>query len=356
MIIKKPSKKASKDQLFAAFDQLHAEYKKLLGGAAPVAQASSSEATSTINDNIHNDGDPMAGQSIEGTISNLVSLRDSFGTAVSALSSRLTAEASRLQEVQNQAGQLAEQLNELYGLEVSDNTLQVVIDEYQNKSVSFQKDLKDKRESFERNISEREASWRLEQEEHSRQVKDRNESLKKAQQRNIEEYGYNLEQTRKNESDAYTQERLKLQRELDATLATTEKQWAEKEKQVSEREALYNHYQTEFEALPAKLEAAIKKAKAEGQGIAGSQAKIKADLIAKENEGERRVFELQIKNLEATIKERAQRLEGLSQQLTQAHKQGQDLAVKAIEGASNATSFGAVREIAMEQAKNLPKK
>ena len=119
----------------------------------------------------------MAVQSIDGTISNLTALRDSFGSAVSALSARLTTEAANLQEIQKQAGALAEQLNELHGLEVSDNTLQAVIEEYQNKSVSFQKDLKEKRESFERNSAERTAAWKADQEERTRAVKERNELL-----------------------------------------------------------------------------------------------------------------------------------------------------------------------------------
>jgi hypothetical protein len=62
-----------------------------------------------------------------------------------------------------------------------------------------------------------------------------------------------------------------------------------------------------------------------------------------------------VKSLEATIKERQHQIDTLSAQLSAALKQGQDLAVKAIEGASNSTSFMAVKEIALEQAKNTPK-
>ena len=45
----------------------------------------------------------------------------------------------------------------------------------------------------------------------------------------------------------------------------------------------------------------------------------------------------------------------LSKQLEAALKQVQDLAVKAIEGASNASSFEVMKEIAFEQVKNQPK-
>jgi hypothetical protein len=49
------------------------------------------------------------------------------------------------------------------------------------------------------------------------------------------------------------------------------------------------------------------------------------------------------------------RIASLSKQLDSALKQVQDLAVKAIEGASNLKSFEAVKEIAIEQAKTQQK-
>lgn len=53
-----------------------------------------------------------------------------------------------------------------------------------------------------------------------------------------------------------------------------------------------------------------------------------------------------------TIQRQDGHLQTLSKQLDSALKQVQDLAVKAIEGASNVSSFQAVKEIALEQAKN----
>ncbi|HIK37222.1 MAG: hypothetical protein NZ901_02985 [Geminocystis sp.] len=55
--------------------------------------------------------------------------------------------------------------------------------------------------------------------------------------------------------------------------------------------------------------------------------------------------------MEDTIADNQQLLDGLSKQLEQV----QDLAVKAIEGASSRDSLEAIKEIALEQAKNQPK-
>ena len=354
-MIKRPAKSASKDSLFAAFDQLNAEYKKL-----EAALKSRPEEPSTVNEiHVSTASTPTDGASgaasVEAVITSLLALKNDFGAAVSSLSARLTAEATRLGAQRQQAEEIVAQLRELHGLEVGDDTLQTVIREYQSKSEEFQKELKEKREAFEKLIAERQAAWQAEQEEHSRAVKERDETLKKAQRRGNEEYDYDLAQRRKAEADTWDQERLGAQKELDDAIAAREKQWAEREKVVAEQEKLYADYKAKFDELQTRLSEATRKAKNEGQGIANAQAKIKSDLIAKEVEGEKRVHDLQIKQLEASIADRAKRIEALSAQLAAALKQGQELAVKAIEGASNAQSFGAVKEIALEQAKNLPK-
>ena len=82
---------------------------------------------------------------------------------------------------------------------------------------------------------------------------------------------------------------------------------------------------------------------------------MKADLRIKEIDGEKQNYQLRIQALEQTIETQEARINKLSQQLDAAQKQVQDLAVKAIEGASNRKSFEAMKEIAMEQAKTQQK-
>ena len=108
-------------------------------------------------------------------------------------------------------------------------------------------------------------------------------------------------------------------------------------------------------AAPKELEAAIARADAEGTGIAKRQAKLTADLLQKADEGKRRVFGLKVAALEETIARQNEQVSELSKQLATALKQAQDLALKAIDGASSSSSFAAVKEIALEQAKTSQK-
>ena len=111
----------------------------------------------------------------------------------------------------------------------------------------------------------------------------------------------------------------------------------------------------EVESLAKKLEAAIRQADKKGTEVARKEAKIRDDLLAKEEEGNRRIAELKIQSLQSTIDKQAQQITSLSVQIDAVVKQSQSLAIKAIEGASHETSFQSIREIALEQAKRPPK-
>jgi ribonuclease HI len=74
--------------------------------------------------------------------------------------------------------------------------------------------------------------------------------------------------------------------------------------------------------------------------------------LKKESEGEKRLAELQIKTLEDTLARQWAQTAALQKQLDEAKQQVQEIAVKAIEGASGAKTLAHINQIAMEQAKH----
>ena len=103
------------------------------------------------------------------------------------------------------------------------------------------------------------------------------------------------------------------------------------------------------------MEKALKRAEEEGAGIARAQVKTQADLLKKDYEGKQRVYELRVTALENTITKQSAQSQSLAKQLNTTLQQAQDLAVKALEGSANASSFAAMKEIALEQAKTAQK-
>lgn len=315
--------------------------------AAPVADTSADYSSSYSSDS--------SGATMEDIISGLVQVRSSFGSALSALSAKQTAEATRLQELRTQIETTSRQIRELHGSEVSENSLSEIIAQHQKGVEAHQKEMAERQEALDVQLADMKRSWEKEKLDRARTVAEDNEAYNKVQQRETQEYTYGLQQKRDLDNDAYEHQKKHAEADLAEFKAKKEREWFEREKAIAEQEKQYAEAKAKVDEAPAKLEAAVKKAREEGKNIAIAQAKIKADLIAKEIEGEKRLHDLKIKGLEDNIKEASARIAQLTKQLSDAVAQAQGLAIKSIEGASNASTFSAVREIALEQAKNLPK-
>jgi hypothetical protein len=74
-------------------------------------------------------------------------------------------------------------------------------------------------------------------------------------------------------------------------------------------------------------------------------------VLKKDAESEKRLAELRVKTLEDALAHNAAHIAALEKQLADAKQQVQDIAVKAIEGASGAKALSHINQIAMEQAK-----
>lgn len=367
MTSKRPSQRNTKTEILAAFDtllnqkqELEAQLKsaKQAPKQAPLKAEQNGKANGqakAVPTEIITNPAQLSSQSIESIIEGLSRLQLGFGGAVSDLSEKLVQEAVQLEQIQETIAEEVEQLTALHNLELADTSLDELIQQYEENAKTFDTELTEQQETVDQDITQAQKAWLKEQEEHRRTVRERNDTRAKTQRRDTEEYEYALNRDRKLSDETYEQEQQSLYQELDELRQEREKQWAEREQTVAEREAELAELKAKVEAQPEELKAAIKRAKEEGKGIANAQAKIKADLTAKEIEGQTRAYDLQIQSLQETIQTQDARLQTLSKQLDAALKQVQDLAVKAIEGASNVSSFQAVKEIAIERAKTQNK-
>ena len=295
-------------------------------------------------------------QKMQSTIDNLILLQFGFGGAVSELSEKLTSEAAKLGELRRTVGEEVQQLQELHSLEdVAEDTLDNLIQQYEESAKTFTNELSEQRETVEQELLEQRQAWEKEQELQKLAVKERNENQQKTRNRDEELYNYDLELQRNLDIEEYDQRQERLHKDIEESKREQEKQWAEREKLIVEREKLSAEVKAKVEAFPKEQEANIKNGKDNGRNIGNYQAKIKSDLLMKDMEGQKQNYELQIQGMLQTMQNQDARIASLSKQLDSALKQVQDLAVKAIEGSSNLSSFQAVREIAIEQAKTQQK-
>ncbi len=364
MPTKKPSDRSTKAEILEAYNEL-AKEKTVLKSQFEQLQKSTSSAPSTTSNkpvietntsakNTMNQSQSLQ-QKMNSTIESLTKIQLGFGSAASELSEQLSARASQLEESRKSVEKEVEELQQLHSLEVTEETLDTLIQSYEDNSKAYQEEYSQRYELLSQEFAEQKNTWLKEQDEHKIAVQERDDNQKKTRQRDAAEYKYNLELQRKIQKDEYEQQQKELYKQLDEFKQEREKQWTEREKTISEREQQFEEHKAKVEAFPKDKEAAIKKAMEEGKGIAIYQAKIKSDLYAKEVEGQKRFYEQRLLSLEQTIQNQETRIQNLSKQLESALKQVQDLAVKAIEGTSNVNSYQAMKEIALEQAKTQAK-
>ncbi len=295
-------------------------------------------------------------QTMQYTIDNLLAIQSGFGGAISELSEKLTSEATKLGEVRQKVAEEIKQLNDLHNLQnVEENTLDNLIQQYEQSAKEFEAEFSDRQEALQQETESSKKTWEKEQQEYQRSIKDRNDQQNKIRQREIETYQYDLQLQRDLDIDEYEQNKKNLYQELEESQKQQEKLWSEREQSISEREKEFAEVELKVQDFEKQREANINNGKENGRNIGNYQAKVKADLLAKEVEGEKQYYELRIQSLQQTIQNQEQRIKNLSQQLDSTLIQVQYLAVKAIEGASNSRSFQAMKEIVLEQ-KNQQKK
>ncbi len=353
MATKTFTSRSTKTEILQAYNDLARELKTSTRGAAPADPTTTALATISTADHEAPVHAPSA--SIETIIRDLKGVRARLGESVGTLQQQLLSEATRLQDLHREAAEHTTHLKTLHGIEVDDDTLRTLVRTYQDTQRTADESYAARKQAIEAELEAARAAWRKEQDEHARAGKESEDAASKARKRESDEYGYETERARTADADALAQARKSAQAELDATKEQHERRWAEREQALARREQELDELKVRATAAPKELEAAVAKADAEGTGIAKRQAKIAADLQQKTNDGKRRVYELRVAALDETITKHNEQIGELSKQLATALKQAQDLAIKAIDGASSSSSYAAVKEIALEQAKTSQK-
>ncbi|MEQ8995200.1 MAG: hypothetical protein RID53_01700 [Coleofasciculus sp. B1-GNL1-01] len=354
----KPNSKNTKAEILESYEELWKERKELEGKLKQLQKEVKNNGASKNGQQsgIVSKKLSAASDKMTATMDCLVELQVGFGGAVSELSEKLTTEAASLQELRQAVAEETQQLEALYDLDdIEEDTLDELIETYEENSKAFEAELSQQREACEQEIQDLRQAWQKEQTEHQQAIKERNEDYEKSRKRDEQEYKYDLELRRNLDQDTYDQQQKTLYKELEEAHQAQQQQWEEREKAIAQQEKTFDELKSKVDAFDQEKEAAVKKAKEQGKAIANNQVKVKADLQQLEIDGQKRFYNLRIESLQETIENQESRIENLSKQLDAALKQVQDLAVKAIEGTSNSNSYQALKEIALEQAKGQTK-
>jgi len=283
-------------------------------------------------------------------------LRSEVNKMLSELAEKLTGEVERFETARRAIAIKEHELKEVYEIERSAGTLAALIESQHQKSETFESDMAAKKEALTLEIETLRQRAEKEKAERQAEAKEWEQQQAKQHKRQEEEYRYAFEREQQLARDKFEDEKSRLLTEKEtiagqtqALKERTEKELQEREQRLAEREGELESLQAQVGAFPKQLEATVDKAVKETTERLQLEAKYRQDLLQKDFEGEKNVLTSRIQSLEKSVREQSEQLTKLGQQQESAYQKVQDVAVKAIEGASRAGSFEALQRTLREQ-------
>jgi hypothetical protein len=290
-------------------------------------------------------------QTTDDIVKNLAGLKLCLVKSVEEIEEKLLSNHKQLTILQQAIQIQTQDLAELHEIKVNAETLTALLLAQKEKSALFEKEMKDRQQSFDQEIIQKRALWKKEQEEFELHRKEQEVQGKKVRQREEDEYSYQRDLLRKKEQDQYEAEKQLLEQALIIKRVSLEKEFEEREERIALQEQEFKLMQEKTEKFPEELQKAIQ----ETEKLLTERLKFKYDyetkLSQKEVEGERKLSQQMIMALEAKIAHLEKQAAQLSDKTNQANLQVQDIAVKAIEGASRQRYTSSYMEKPIEHAK-----
>lgn len=356
------SLKSTKNVIFEAYKKLAAQAKQLeqelkkkeeLLNKAPKTPTTRVETKTEIVEKLVYKAANL--DSIDAIVASLDALQKGSNKAINRIANEQVLEAETLAELQKQIQEEKELIKTLYELEAGNGSLQKVMEDYLQAQKDFDEQLGKKREELEELEEETRENWEKTYDNYERGLQEILQEEALQLKREIEEYEYQLQMDRRLEDDGYAQKCKALKEQLQEEQERKDKAWQKTEEALAEKEKDFADYKEKYEGLDERLQKESKKAEGEAKGIVEREHKVKIKLFTQSNENKAKSAALRIASLKEIVEKQQKQLNSLNEQLTQAHLQAQNLAMKALEGTANTESFQAIREIALEQAKNSAK-
>jgi colicin import membrane protein len=281
----------------------------------------------------------VEGVSVDAVVQKISGMGLEISKSLSELSGKLVAEVEKLTTIREAVNLEQRELERLHKIDIIAASMDNMLQDYHSK-----------KEALESEIASQRGAWEEEEISRAQEQKESEDTLKKQRQRESEEFEYKKALERKKAQDKYDEEIRLLEKKDKEKQESLEKSWQQREAALKERETEWAQLKKEVEDFPTRLKKEVDAAAAALKS-AEQRFEQQITLLKKDSDAEKRIAELQIQALQEAGERRAAEITKLQTQIEEAKKQVQEIAVKAIEGASGAQALSQINKIAMEQAK-----
>ncbi len=289
--------------------------------------------------------------STQEIVKRLADLKLAIVDTIENLGNQLLDEHKKFMVLQQATAIKEKELQELFDIKANAESLSALLQAQKQKKEVFEKNMVAEQESFESAIQDKRAVWKKEQEEFESARKEQENLQKKLRQREEEEYAYRRDLERKKEQDQYEAKKQFIEKEITDKKAIFEKEFSEREAIILSKENELANLRAQVEEFPQKLRQTI----TDSENALAEKLKFtydyEAKLAQKEVEGERKLHQQMINGLELKIAQQEQQIKELNDKSNFAGSQVQEIAVKAIEGASRQRFYTGFSEKTHEAVK-----
>ncbi len=280
---------------------------------------------------------------VEGIVQRLSGLGLEVARALSDVSAKLTDETQLLASVREAVALERKELERLHKIDIAATALDQMVQDFTRE-----------KQRLEAEIAAQRATWEQESDRVERDHKEQEEAHKKQRQREIDDYEYKKNLERKKAQDKYDEDVRQIEKKNAEKQESLEKSWKQREAALKEQEEELSRLRKESADLPARLQKEAAVAAAQARSETEARLEQQTLVLRKDAEAEQRLGELRVKTLDDLVARQQAQVAALEKQLADAKQQVQDIALKAIEGASGSKALSHINQIAMEQAKNRP--
>ena len=286
-----------------------------------------------------------------GVVQKIGGLKQDIGRMLSQIAENLEEEVGRLEGMKKAIQFREKEIQELYQIDRQAATLAALIEAQNRKKQDYEEEMAERKSELEGEIEKLRADWSREKQERDAESKQWSAEEKKRREREKEEFGYAFEREQKLVKDRFADEKANLEKEIKIKKEQLEKELGERERAVTEKEAEFAELRKKAAAFPKEMETAVAQAVKEVTERLTTAAKNREELMKREFEGEKNVFSTRIVSLEKTVKDQSEQIVRLTAQIEKAYQKIEDVAVKTIEGSSNAKALASIQQLLDEQAR-----
>ena len=289
--------------------------------------------------------------SLENVVKDITQLRSSVGKTLSQIAENLESEVDKYQQVKKAIEEKEKELTEIYDIQKQAVTLAALIETQQRRRDEFEADMARQREELDQEITHTRAQWDAERKAREGEIKEQAAVDAKARQRERDEYQYKFTREQQQAKDQFADEKARIERDLTLRREELERQLGERESAIATREKQLADLQAQVGRFPAELDATVAKAVKDAVAQVKAETAGREELLKQQFAGEKNVQAARIAGLESTAKDQAEQIKQLSAKLEKAYGQVQEVAVRAIEGASQSKAFTGLQQALVEQGR-----